>query len=133
MNRLLIGSTAILFGMASALGWGLYNQIQDNGKLRANLATVANELKAERLAAQLDNQEALESYQAASNACQRAIKAAVAAVQLKPIEVPRYDETGAPNPACPAISLQSIQNAGGDANVSAVPQSGSAGRTESPR
>jgi hypothetical protein len=133
MNRLLIGSTAILFGMCGALGWGLYNQIQTNGKLRANLATVTNELKAERLAAKLDNQEALENYQAASNACQRAIKAAVAAVQLKPIEVPRYDETGAPNPACPAISLSDIQAAGGDANVSAVPQSGSATRTESPR
>ena len=133
MNRLLIGSTAILFGMASALGWALYNQIKDNGMLRAELVSMATEIEALNLAAQLDNQEALENYQAASNACQRAIKAAVAAVQLKPIEVPRYDETGAPNPACPAISLSAIQNAGSDANVSAVPESGSAGRTESPR
>lgn len=133
MNRLLIGSTAILFGMCGALGWALYNQIQDNGMLRAELVSMATEVEALNLAAKLDNQEALENYQAASNACQRAIKAAVAAVQLKPIEVPRYDETGAPNPACPAISLSDIQNAGGDANVSAVPQSGSATRTESPR
>ena len=133
MNRLLIGSTALLFGMASALGWALYNQIQDNGMLRSELRSMADEIEAQKLAAQLDNQEALENYQAASNACQRAIRAAVAAVQLKPIEVPRYDETGAPNPACPAISLSNIQAAGGDANVSAVPQSGSAARTESPR
>lgn len=133
MNRYLIGSTALLFGMCGALGWGLYNQIQDNGKLRAELATTANELKAERLAAKLDNQEALENYQAASNACHRAIKAAVAAVQLKPIEVPRYDKTGAPNPACPAYSLSAIQNAGGDANVSSGAQGGSAAGTESPR
>ena len=133
MNRLLIGSTAILFGMCGALGWALYNQIQDNGMLRAELVSMATEIEALNLAAQLDNQEALENYQAASNACQRAIKAAVAAVQLKPIEVPRYDETGAPNPACPAISLSDIQAAGGDANVSAVPQGGGAGRTESPR
>ena len=133
MNRLLIGSTALLFGMCGALGWGLYNQIQDNGMLRAELSSMATEIEALNLAAQLDNQEALENYQAASNACQRAIKAAVAAVQLKPIEVPRYDENGAPNPACPAISLSDIQAAGGDANVSAVTESGSATRTESPR
>ena len=133
MNRLLIGSTAILFGMCGALGWALYNQIQDNGMLRAELVSMATEIEALNLAAQLDNQEALENYQAASNACQRAIKAAVAAVQLKPIEVPRYDETGAPNPACPAISLSDIQAAGGDANVSSGSQSGSATRTESPR
>ena len=133
MNRLLIGSTAILFGMCGALGWALYGQIQTNGKLRAELATVENELKAERLASKLDNQEALENYRAASNACQRAIKAAVAAVQLKPIEVPRYDENGAPNPACPAISLSAIQNAGSDANMSPGAQGGSEARTESPR
>lgn len=133
MNRLLIGSTAVLFGMASALGWALYGQIQDNGMLRAELASMATEIEAKDLAAKLDNQEALENYQAASNACHRAIKAAVAAVQLKPIEVPRYDETGAPNPACPAYSLSAIQNAGGDANVSSSAQGGSAAGTESPR
>ena len=133
MNRLLIGSTALLFGMSCALGWGLKGQIQENGKLRASLQAVSNELEAERLAAKLDNQEALKSYQSASNACQSAIKAAVAAVKLKPIEVPRYDETGAPNPLCPAISLQSIQNANGDANLSAVDESGGPARTESPR
>ena len=133
MNRLLIGSTAILFGMCGALGWALYNQIQDNGMLRAELASMATEIEAKDLAAKLDNQEALENYQAASNACQRAIKAAVAAVQLKPIEVPRYDETGAPNPACPAFSLSAIQNAGSDANVSPSAQGGSEARTESPR
>jgi len=133
MNRLLIGSTAILLGACAALGWGLKGQIQANGKLRANLATVSSELEAEKLAAHLNQQDALENYQAASNACQRAIKAAVAAVKLKPIEVPRYDETGAPNPACPAISLSAIQNANGDTNVSAVNESGGSTRTESPR
>lgn len=133
MNRYLIGSTAVLFGMASALGWALYGQTQDNGMLRAELASMATEIEAKDLAAKLDNQEALENYQAASNACQRAIRAAVAAVQLKPIEVPRYDETGAPNPACPAYSLSDIQAAGGDANVSSGAQGGSAAGTESPR
>ena len=133
MNRYLIGSTAILFGMCAALGWALYGQIQDNGMLRSELRSMADEIEAKDLAAKLDNQEALENYQAASNACQRAIKAAVAAVQLKPIEVPRYDENGAPNPACPAISLSAIQNAGGDANLPSSAQGGSEARTESPR
>ena len=132
MNRYLIGSTAILFGMCAALGWALYNQIQDNGMLRSELRSMADEIEAQKLAAQLDNQEALENYQAASNACQRAIRAAVAAVQLKPIEVPRYDETGAPNPACPAYSLSDIQAAGSDANVSSSAQGGSAAGTEGP-
>lgn len=133
MNRYLIGSTAILFGMCAALGWALYNQIQDNGMLRSELRSMATEIEAQKLAAQLDNQEALENYQAASNACQRAIRAAVAAVQLKPIEVPRYDETGAPNPACPAISLSDIQAAGSDANVPSSAQGGSAAGTEGPK
>ena len=133
MNRYLIGSTAILFGMCAALGWALYGQIQDNGMLRSELRSMADEIEAKDLAAKLDNQEALENYQAASNACQRAIKAAVAAVQLKPIEVPRYDENGAPKPACPAISLSAIQNAGGDANLPSSAQGGSEARTESPR
>ena len=133
MNRYLIGSTAILFGMCGALGWALYGQIQTNGMLRAELASMATEIEAKDLAAQLDNQEAWENYQAASNACQRAIRAAVAAIQLKPIEVPRYDENGAPNPACPAYSLSAIQNAGSDANVPSSAQSGSAAGTESPR
>ncbi len=133
MSKYLLVSTAILLCACAALGWGLKGQIQDNGKLRADLATATSALEAERLAAKLDNQEALENYEAASNACPRAIKAAVAAVKLKPIEVPTYDETGAPNPLCPAISLSAIQNANGDTDVSAVDESGGPARTESPR
>lgn len=133
MNRYLIGSTAILFGMCAALGWSLYNQIQDNGMLRAELRSMATEIEAKDLAAKLDNQEALENYQASSRACQKAIRSAVAAIQIKPIEVPRYDENGAPNPACPAISLRDIQAAGGDANLSSSAQGGSAAGADRPR
>jgi hypothetical protein len=133
MNRLLIGSTAILFAMSAALGFALKAQITDNGKLQAELHTITGELEAQKLAAKMDNQEALANYEAASNACQRAIRAAVAAVRLKPVEIPRYDENGAPNPMCPAISLRSIQNAGGDGDVSARNESGGEAGTESPR
>lgn len=124
MNKYLIGSAALLFGMTCALGWALYGQVQDNGKLRAKLATASNELEAERLAAKLDNQEALANYEAASASCRQSIRAAVSAAQLPKIEVPRYDETGNPNPACPAISLSDIQAAGRDAKLPAVDNGG---------
>ena len=63
MNKYLIGSTALLFGVCAALGWGLKGQIQDNGKLHAKLATVSNELEAERLAAKLDEQSSDPHFQ----------------------------------------------------------------------
>lgn len=119
MTRLLIGSTALLFGMCAALGWALKGQMQDNGMLRAELANMAGQLEAERLAAKLDEQEALANYEAASASCRQSIRAAVSAVQLPKIEVPTYAENGSPNPACPAISLSDIQAAGRDAKVSA--------------
>jgi hypothetical protein len=123
MNKYLIGAIALLTGMTSALGWFLYNQIQDNGMLRKELQSMADDLEAQRLAATLDRQEARDNYEASSRSCQNAIRSAVEAVRLKPIEVPRYDETGNPNPACPAVRMSDIQNAGSGPFVPTSPDS----------
>ena len=133
MTKALAIFAALLLASTSALGWALYNQIQANGTLQAKIKTLTTDLKAERKAAKRNADEALSNYEASSRACQRAIRSAVAAVQIKPIEVPRYDENGAPNPACPAYSLRDIQAAGGDANLSSSAQGGSEARAESPR
>jgi hypothetical protein len=123
MNKYLIGGIALLTGMTSALGWFLYNQIQENGMLSKEIQSMAGELEAERLAANLDRQEARDNYEASSRSCQNAIRSAVEAVRLKPIEVPLYDETGNPNPACPAISLLDVQKAGSGPFVPTSPDS----------
>jgi type II secretory pathway pseudopilin PulG len=123
MNKYLIAAIAILTGVSSAFGWFLYNQIQENGMLSKELQDMAGELEAQKLAAKLDQQEARDNYEASSRSCQNAIRSAVEAVRLKPIEVPRYVENGDPNPLCPAISLRDAQNSGVGPFVPARPDS----------
>ena len=133
MTKALAIVAALLLASTSALGWALYNQIQANGTLQAQIDTLTTDLEAERRAAKRNADEALSNYEASSRACQRAIRSAVAAIQIKPIEVPRYDENGAPNPACPAISLRDIQTAGTADRMPSSPSSRSAAGADRPR
>jgi hypothetical protein len=78
----------------------------------ARIKEIDQERAAIELAAKLDAQQAVEDYEVASDACQSSIRTAVAAVRIKPIEVPRYDQNGSPNPMCPSVSMRDIQAAG---------------------
>lgn len=101
--------------------------------LEAKISTLQDDLRAKKLSAKLDRQEAVGSYERASDSCDQAIRSAVEAVRLQPIEVPRYDENGAPSATCPTISLRDIQTAGEGPFVPASADGQSEARTNSPR
>lgn len=101
--------------------------------LEAKISALQDDLKAEKLSAKLDRQEAIGSYERASDSCDQAIRSAVEAVRLQPVEVPRYDENGAPSATCPTISLRDIQAAGEGPFVPASSGGQSEAGTSSPR
>lgn len=132
-SGIIIAVFALLTALSSGLGWGLYTQIQANGALKkeARMASIA--LEAQKQIAARAQRDATASYENASDACQASIRSAVAAVKLKPIEVPRYDESGNPSPTCPAVSLRDIQAAGSGAFVPSSSGSESKTGTDIPR
>ena len=130
---------AALTLISIGLGMALRLQHDQLVKVKAELIAANTRIKAidqERaaieLAAKLDAQQAVEDYEVASDACQNSIRAAVAAVRIKPIEVPRYEQNGSLNPMCPSVSMRDIQAAGGGPFVPASSGSQDKVRTDLP-
>jgi hypothetical protein len=101
--------------------------------LQLEIRDLQNEVEAEKLAAKLDRQEAVGNYERASDACDQAIRSAVEAVQIQPIEVPRYEKDGSPSAVCPAVRLRDIQAAGGGPFVPTSSDGQGEARAPSPR
>lgn len=119
------------FIAVAAVTFATYTADQ-NAKLRANVSDLTAQVGDLKTRLEAAQEQGTRSYERASSDCRQAIRAAVAAVRVPAIEVPRYDESGNTNPMCPAVRLSDIQSAGASGVPAGVEGDDTAG-AESPR
>jgi hypothetical protein len=124
---------AVLLATNAATGWLLKNEYEAHAVTKFDLRAKENTIVAMELAAKLDNQEAIRSYERADKACLQNRKNAVAALALPIQEEPKYEADGTPNPVCPVISVRAIQDAGSGAYMPSEPDGQDTGGTQGPQ
>lgn len=110
----------VVFALAvTGLGWYRADKEADNLRKdltasRAQVADLTNEIEALKLAAEMDDQAAIESYEAADASCRQRIREAVRAAQLPRVNPERIENEDGACPACdcPSVRLRDIQGAG---------------------
>lgn len=111
------GTAVVVAALGASLGFALQKAERLERELdasRTQVMDLTNEVDALNLAAEMDEQTALESYEAADLSCRSRIREAVAAVQVPLVNPERVtDETGVcASCDCPSRRLRDIQGAG---------------------
>ena len=114
------GTALVVVALGASLGAMLSKAERLERELdasRTQVMDLTNEVDALELAAKMDEQAALESYEAADASCRSRIREAVAAVQVPLVNPEKVtDETGSCAPCdCPSRRLRDIQGAGAPA------------------
>jgi hypothetical protein len=113
MTRAFQIATMVLFIAAGFLIWALKGTYDTLKSTQATLAIKIKEITTLELAAKLDEQEAVSSYESAQNACRQNIRAAVNAARLpkvKPEATYATDDLSTPVCDCPSTRLSDIQS-----------------------
>jgi hypothetical protein len=114
---------AILVATNAATAWMLKNEYDAHAVTKFDLKAKESTIAAMELAAKIDAQEAVDSYETAQASCRQNIRAAVSAVRLpkvNPEVTYAPDNTDTPVCDCPSTRLSDIQAAGSeDKNVPA--------------
>jgi hypothetical protein len=126
-------AVAFLIATNAATGWLLKNEYDAHAVTKFDLQAKENTIAAMELAAKLDDQEAIKSYERADKACLQNRKNAVEALALPIQEEPKYEADGTLNPVCPVISVRSIQDAGSGAYVPSKSDSQDTSGTQGPQ
>ncbi len=133
MNPYIGIAIAFLIATNAATGWILKNEYDAHAVTKFDLQAKENTIAAMELAAKLDNQEAIKSYERADKACLQNRKNVVAALALPIQKEPKYEANGTPNPVCPVISVRAVQDAGSGAYVPTEPDGQDIGGTQGPQ
>ncbi len=113
MTRAFQIATMLLFIAVAFLVWALKGTYDTLKSTQATLAVKIKEITALELAAKLDEQESVSSYESAQNACRQNIRAAVDAARLpkvQPEATYATDDPTTPVCDCPSTRLLDIQS-----------------------